>query len=363
MGHFAEAAQKANYLSGVREGLSAIGSYLEKKRQKQEAEAFYKDITDKYNKYLERQKEIVSTDAKLKPDGQVSSVFSPESLGGSSRLGKSTGMNLFDIKPEGGGGTIREKIPSLMPEPTAPETQTEKITDTEKYNESQKNLGEFESSIAPLILDPDISADEISRLNVLGSLSKAQTERMKPKNERFTLSDGGQEYMFVDGKPVLVAENKKDPNANKKNPLIKVTADGYFAKWDEDKQDFVKTNTKAPAQAGDQLLAWEKFKYEQEQDKEKESKKKKDTQAKYNAIMGSEFVPMKDLIKQGLVDPDTDESKYGGAYVVRDDKNYKNYKLIYTNKELEDYAKNQVSETPNKWEREKKADNDPLGIR
>lgn len=164
----------------------------------------------------------------------------------------------------------------------------------------------------------------------------------------------------------IIRPGREEETKNKVSAKDFKVIDGYYAYWDDTAKDWVKTSGKAPEKKEDQALGWAKFMYDMQQDKETKEKEEKESQATYNDIMGSEFVPMKDLVSQGLIEKNDPSAKYdaknktykqGGAYVVRDSKG--KTKLIFDDEQLEDYAKSQVSTAPNKWGREEKKTKPP----
>ena len=141
---------------------------------------------------------------------------------------------------------------------------------------------------------------------------------------------------------------------------FKTNEKGEILVWDDAQKKWLNTGEKEKDKDSDSSLGWAKLFYEQEQDRQKKAQEEKENQARYNDVMSSDWVPMDELLAQGLIDkkdpsakfnPKTKEYKQGGAYVVRDKKG--DYKLIFDDKQLEDYAKSQVTEAPKKWSRDK----------
>ena len=94
-----------------------------------------------------------------------------------------------------------------------------------------------------------------------------------------------------------------------------------------------------------------------------EKQKESESQAQYNAIMGSPWLSMDEIKTRGLInnlDPNSNVGdKYGGAYVYQTETGKPI--LFYSDKELENYAKRRTPKAPNKWMRTN--NDDPLGIR
>lgn len=365
--------KKINYFSDLGNNLTEIDRILEDKRRKEEQRNFYSNVVQLYDAYKRNQDTLNGSNERiLKEGGKVSNPFMPSNQKPEriSLSGKTpTGMNLNLNIPEG-------KQPDELP--VAPETQTRVVTPEEKYNEAQGNFGNFLGDVSKLIMNPDVDANQIARVDALTNLAKLSSDRMKPKEgETFNLSQGEKRfYKDPSGKIKEIAFNPKQETTSSKTEKkdFKVSEDGFYMYWDDQANngigDWVKTSQKAPKEKGTgESVGWARLFYEMNKDNKKEDSEKNQKQAKYNAIMGSPFVEMKDLVEQGLVSAeDTELPKYGGAYVVRDDNNYQNYKLIYSDAELESYAQNQVSDAPNKWNRKdpagiKDKENDPLGIR
>lgn len=366
----AKSLRKAGYLDQVKEGLTYFGDYLEKKRKAEEQREFVDTVVRLYDKWKQGQLRAQEEGLRLKEGGKVANVFSPEVLADRKTLGGGPprGMNL-NVNIPGG-------MQPPITEPTAPDIQTEIKPQEERYQEAQNNYSSFLSEIAPLIMNPNIEQQQIDRANVLSNLAKIQTEALKPKEDAyFDLNQGERRYRLnpTTKKIEEVAYNPKQETTSTRTEKkdFKVSEDGYYMYWDDGKNDWVKTSQKAPKEKGDaNSVGWARLFYEMDKDKEELSKKKKESQGKYNSIMGSTFLSSDELVKQGLLKSNDDRVKdFGGAYVVRDDKDYKNYKLLFTDDELQDYAENIVPDAPNKWGRQDPAgiqgdnENDPLGIR
>lgn len=256
--------------------------------------------------------------------------------------------------------------------------EPKKTTSQDRYNKAKNNQRYFEDALLKQTLDPKTSDKQLSRINVLNELAKRRTDEMNPNKNTsyFDLGAGQKRYRMNSetGKVEEVADNPKDFAERKPDKKdFKISEDGFYIFWDDAKNDWVKTSQKAPSKdtkgSSGESSGWARLFWEMNKDKDNKDQKKYDNQGKYNALMGSTFVDIEGLKKRGLLKDDDEEAKnFGGAYLVRDQQAYNGWKLIYSDTELEDYAKNQVPDTPNKWERTdpagiKNKETDPLGIR
>lgn len=362
MSGFSKAAGRHNYGKNFKESLVDLGNVLEQNRKKREREELYKTIGGLVNKWQEGQQQA-QMPVQLQEGGTVNNVFSPENMTGK-RLGSKTGMNLLDVVPEGQTGSIQDKIPEIGGV-TIPETQTEQVSPKQRFDKAQTNRDDFINAITSLLTNPNLDENTLSRIGSLSGVVEKQTERMRPKEPTyFNLGEGQDAYSRDEyGNISKVASN---PREQKKD--FKVSEDGYFMYWDNEKNDFVKTEYKAPktekGQSGDSA-AWANLFYRMKKDeetaKENKAKDEKKEQKRYNEIMESEWVPMDQLIEGKFVEDDhefakkDDAGKYkkGGAYLYKRP-GTKEYRVFFTGEELEKFADSSVPNAPNKWTRNKK---------
>jgi hypothetical protein len=324
---------------GISGSIQPLMDYFKKKKEEAEQQEYINNLLGAYKMI---QGKLNPDNKKPQPNalGQPTTTVDPTTGANvdSSYFGGESGMT-----PNNPQGSPREDITTTTPPVTNPNALS-----MDRYNKGKQLLNEF-------IIDAIIKTKpgmDTSKGSQLANVLQSQIEGIKPTLTR-TQEDESKRTIVRDQYGNIIEEIPGKPKRKLTGKDFKITDDGYYAYWDETKQEFVKTNQKAKTtdnSLGRDRLNFEKGKYEEEK-----SKEEKDAQAKYNAIMGSPFVDTEELIKQGLldkkntVDKQAIEGGKGGAYVVRDDKG--NAKLIFTDEELENYAKSQSSDTPNKWGR------------
>lgn len=266
---------------------------------------------------------------------------------------------------------------------------------TERKRRASRTVDDF---IVQSLMNQDLDTE---RFNILArQLAQKENEFQPTKFEPFNLSPGERRYLTPD----KFVENPKP-----ETPKEKVVFEKDYPEY-----KLIGYGTGETDDNGNPVITkWGSVKYKDlPASTGSDETKNKQAQEKYNVIMGSTFVPMEQLLNQGLMypedtaaqsaifkvsddgyymrwndnpDPKNKEEKigwvktkekapagsegkevkrykYGGAYVVRDKNG--NPRLLFTDESLEDYAKSQVPNAPDKWSRTKKdKNNDPLGLR
>jgi hypothetical protein len=212
----------------------------------------------------------------------------------------------------------------------------------QRYNTAQ---GESSNFLTNALKDPNVDYD---RLNTLAKLLQGDVERIRPVAPSVIERDPTKRYV------------ERDQYGNEK-----VIQEGMPKNTDKEIDNFTGSDghryTTYMKPSGETYEKKSEARVRNESSsKEAEKRTEKETlnQKRYNTIMASPYVGTKDLISQGLLTEDELKNlksedgkgyKYGGGYVVRDKNG--NQKLIFTEKLLENFAKNQAPEAPNQWNR------------
>jgi len=234
----AKSLRKVDYLSDVGNDLTNLANILEINRKKEEQKQFINTVVGLYNKW-EQGQDKAKMKSDLKEGGQVTNVLSPDNVRGMTGE-KPTGLNLKTNVPE----NIQTDL-SKQP-PMAPETQTREISPQERYMKSEENLSEFMKAIVPLIMNPDVDQNLMSKTNVLSGLASQETEKLRPKEPTyFELSPGEKQFKRdekgvseVASNPKLdtseIEEYERDENGNYK--VYNIEGQKYYNKLKKDAQ-------------------------------------------------------------------------------------------------------------------------------
>ena len=216
----AKSLRKAGHLSQLGQGINNLEAILEENRKKKEREQLYNNVVGLVNKYQEGLKSATNQDVALKEGGKVKNVLSSETFSGQ-RLGggKPTGMGLDVNLPE----NTQQVQQNMAPVP--PETQTRQISPQEKFKNAETIYSDFENAIIPILTNPNVGEEDISRLNIFRTIAEKQKEKFRPKERK--IGTFNPEYDVVDettGEVLRKGTQKQKPfdvEGSMKNPKTK----------------------------------------------------------------------------------------------------------------------------------------------
>jgi hypothetical protein len=339
------AIAKATRRTGYDLGLNQLGGYLKEQRKREERKDFYKKVLDVYNQANAKIKDAgnddVSTETAKNP------FYDPNSLG----LGDEGVMS--SLNPE--------MTPTQLEPSTYEKTIRTPVPQAEQYKRAKKVVGDFQTSLLPFLLDPDADQEQLSRVNALGQLVGNQVENLKPlqkKYEEYDPAKGEHEIDPITGERTVVREPQTKPKLFDIEGTFKNSKTKTY--WTYDKQTGKPVDTGIEYEKNNDDSGWASLNYRIGKDQQEELEKNDESQAQYNAIMGSPFVKTNELIAQGLIDRGKvsklrqkygkdSKGNEGGAYVVRNSNG--SPELFFSNEDLESFAKSKISKAPNKWSR------------
>jgi len=324
MGAIAKSLERAGYLKPVGD---AVQNYFLKKQQEED----FKKLADAY----------ASSQNRI---GELNTGFDRNDIAEMEFNVPNTAIPFQKDIKNVGQMSAAEDINNSTNAPMTDYVLGDVLPPEERYKRSSAEVSNF---AAQGLLNKNVDTQRLGGLTeVLSALANAG----KPKPiEYFNLGPGDERFM-------------RDPNSGETKSVAKREKEKTFDIEGSFENDDTGTIWTFDKNIGKMIDTGIKFERTKNKTEEKKAEEDKTNQEIYNNILASPWVKSSDLINQGLMDKkDTSIGKYGGAYVVRGKDG--NARLIFTNEMLENYAKGQVAKAPNKWDRKKNDDNDPLGIR
>ncbi len=210
--------------------INQAGNYFDNQRKKQEQLDIYKAVINAYNAANTNLKGIGDATNTITETAQ-NPFYNPNNttndnvgLGNNNVLSLQTGSKPVGLAALNPNVMAREYTDN----PTYDKTTVTPISQEEKYNRAKNVLGDFQSSVAPTVLNPEADPSQLSRMNVLGQLIGGQVENLKPKKpERRIIGEGGLEVSTDEfGNEVGRIENKKDFRSTPEKPIERMLEQG-----------------------------------------------------------------------------------------------------------------------------------------
>jgi hypothetical protein len=227
-------------------GLNSLGDYFKQQREKDEQNELYKNVVSAFQDAQNKQKSL-------------SEGFDPNDItfeAGQSATVKNNALDVTNPVTTTANPFMPLGINPEQINPSKPQIDVgtpgdyvlgDAILDKdETYKRSQSNVNDFQSSVLPMLMNPNANPNMLAKVNALSQLLSDETALMKPKDKRLTpVSENTNAFVNEEGEVIPNEYYQKDV-VKEGNPFVKEGADGFIHKWDSEKGEFVKTNLKAP---------------------------------------------------------------------------------------------------------------------
>lgn len=201
MGSYAQAYRRTG-----KEALGQVVNFFENLRKRQEQKEVYNQLLNAVSEY-QNNLQNATQEAELLPGGKIASPFEAEAR---AKMPENSLANFGIGQPE-----YKPTNPLGLPRPipnNLPERQTREVPQGERYEKARGAYDEFANAIVPLIANPEIGGDMLSRINAIGGLLGKQVSGMKPEAPK--ISTRNPEYDIINeltGEVLFKGQEKKKP--------------------------------------------------------------------------------------------------------------------------------------------------------